>query len=523
MHREKIIFIFFAFFMPLWSYGQVFPNEGSVLNYRIVGFSFPLNKKASGYRIEIAAGNFNSEVSFTKNVIKTLHADTNRVIGEVPAFGKQYTWRISYVNRNAVSKDSVFHHFSTGTSRYVDSSRARLRILKKAERHKDAYVFLDQQRVLCDMNGNAVWYMPGTETTGEEFIVRDLKLSNSGTITYLAGNVTAQQAFEINYYGDILWQGPNNGSVSGDKTENYHHEFTRLKNGHYMVLGNEFGKVYVQATGDGHGQVLLEKEAVDKPGAVLISPYMPFGILIEYDQRGNLVWKWRSADYFKESDLFFFMSRKGAQSPDPHDNSFFFDSGKNTIYISFKNINRIVKISYPDGKVLNVYGETYEPGIRSQSTGMFSSQHACKVSQDGFLYLFNNNDRKFPEPPSVVMMREPVSKKDTLQKVWEYFCSTDMTDDKLNGEQPAQVSSSGGNVIELADRSFFVSVANTYGLAPFAHVFIVDRNKRLLWSAKPEKWNDIDKKWVPDPLYRASIVTQDELKQLIWSRETTDK
>ncbi len=36
------------------------------------------------------------------------------------------------------------------------------------------------------------------------------------------------------------------GAVSGDTEEHFHHEFTRLHNGHYMVLGNEYVQPLLQ-------------------------------------------------------------------------------------------------------------------------------------------------------------------------------------------------------------------------------------------------------------------------------------
>jgi len=91
------------------------------------------------------------------------------------------------------------------------------------------YIYLDGSRTLYDLNGNPVWFLPAKD--GME--IRDMKITPQGTITYLNGS----DIYDVNYDGNILWKGPNTSVVNGDSIEHYHHEFTRLSNGHYMVLG----------------------------------------------------------------------------------------------------------------------------------------------------------------------------------------------------------------------------------------------------------------------------------------------
>ncbi len=51
----SLLFFFFAA-MPIRLAAQVLPKDGSSLHYRIIGFSFPADKKATDYKIEIAQG-----------------------------------------------------------------------------------------------------------------------------------------------------------------------------------------------------------------------------------------------------------------------------------------------------------------------------------------------------------------------------------------------------------------------------------------------------------------------------------
>jgi len=463
---------------PLYLKAQIFPNEGCHLNFRIIGFSFP--KHPGNYNIQIANGYYNNQDSFKKNIFKTIPSQGNVTIAEVPNFGSQYTWRIASVDIHA--KADELHHFSTIICPEADTNNIRLKILQQAAKYKDAFVFLDGNKALYNMQGCPVWVMPEKlkETVNE---IRDLKISPQGTITFIAG----KDIFEINYHGDILWQGPNNGTVSGDKTEQYHHEFTRLSNGHYMVLGDE---IMTMATlNDNSSFVNLgDKPSFDSVNHVNL-PMVPFGTIIEYDEQGNVVWSWKSSKYYKQSDLVF-----SKENISLHENAFFFDEKEKMIYVSFRHISRVIKLKYPEGTVVNTYGEIFKPGVPGKGSGLFCGQHACKYSQIGCLFLFNNNGCNMGQAPKIKIFKEPLDGTGNLEKIWEYECA-------VEGNYPKDAPT-GGNVIELPDQSLFTSMGGEY-----SKVFIVNKEKKVLWSAIAEKWNPDEKKWITLVQYRASIIS----------------
>jgi len=506
-------------FLSFSLYSQILPKEGSNLNYRLIGFSFPANEKTSTYKIEIALGNYNTEDSFKKNIVKTISCKTNKIVGEVPAFGSQYTWR--FVTKNIAITKSALYHFSTQTSVYVDTNIMRFRVMHNAERFKDAYVFLDATRALYDMDGHPVWFLP--EKSGFEdgnILLRDLKISAFGTINFV---IDGHEAYDIDYNGNVLWKGPDNGIISGDSSEHYHHEFTRLTNGHYMVLGNEYSQVIIVYSLSGDSSLQLLPMNMPLPdGAKKILDSKPFGTIIEYDEKGKVVWSWKSSSYLNGSDILYHIAPDGSHDLGTNVNSFFFDEKEKAVYLSFKVINRVVKVKYPEGTIMNVCGESFKPQIGEQMKDLFCGQHSCKISRKGYLYLFNNNDCNWPATPSIVMMQQPVSEKDSIKKVWEYKCPTEQTNEEIQAHH--QITTAGGNVIELPDYSIFASVCNPYGkVSPYSKVFIVSHDKKILWSATPEKWNAEGKKWQPLPLYRASIITsRKDMEHLVWGEEIKD-
>ncbi len=505
MHRLSIVlFLFLTINSQIKS--QILPREGNILNYRRIGFAFPQMQKATGYQIEIAAGNYYREDSFKRNLIKTIDTKTTKIIGEVPSFGKQYTWRVIYITGLSKYKKGTFYHFSTGIIPGVDSTVTRFRILKHAEEYKDSYVFLDANKALFDMSGRPVWYLPNPETIDK--FVRDLKITRQGTITYV---IDDQGAYEINYNGDILWKGPDNGIVNGAASEHYHHEFTKLKNGHYMVLGTEFVLFKVPTLQDTSIVVISQSEL---PPGIVNANYRkaPMGTIIEYDRDGHVAWSWKSSKYFNGSDLFYRRGPDGGILIHTHENGFYFNEQDSVIFICFRDINRIIKIKYPEGYVMNTFGNIYRQGVMEGHNSMFCSQHSFKNSSKGYDYVYNNNICNYPALPQVIKLQEPISGKDSLKKIWEYNCTIE---GMLETKQDPSKFTSGGNVIELPDGSIFVSMST-----PYSKVFIVSEEKEILWSGLPEKWNQPENRWEPFPQYKASIITnKEDLEYLIWNSE----
>lgn len=530
MANKLVFFLLISLTACGKSFAQITPAEGRNLHYRIIGFSFPQQQNAVGYKVEIASGTYSNADSFSEKIIVSADGETNRIVAEVPSFSTSYTWRSVYKPKHGPAVESGLHHFSTFDP---DSfgSESILHITKAAEKYTDAYVFLDQSRALYDMNGKPVWYLPTTGEAGTHKVpVRDLKMTSRGTITYLQ---EGEEVYEINYDGDILWKGPNDGEISGNRKEHYHHEFTRLSNGHYMAMGGapaiQPNMIHPGPGGNMPGQEQNRhrqqmpgpnndrgrQNPRDTTGHILNkNPMMSLGTLIEYDEQGKVVWSWKSVNYFTGSDIFYYRDADGQRIRDVHMNSFYFDEQAKVIYVSFKNISRIIKIKYPEGTLLNTYGELYKTGVPMQGNGMFCYQHAIGAAPGGDIYLFNNNSCKPECAPEVVVLHQPGNATENPKKVWEYECPVQSLNLTLssrateNGE-----STTGGNVVRLADGSFFVSLC-----APYSKLLIVNKDKEILWSAEPARWNPTLKLYTAFPQYRSSIITnREDLEKLIWN------
>ena len=479
---------------------QLFPAEGLRLCYRIIGFSFPVTAGATKYMIEIDTGIHDTESDFEKSIVTTVSSEKNKIIAEVPFWGCTYTWRTVAIGKNNTETKSAMHHFMTKITEDVDTTFTRLRIIKSAEKYKDAYVFMDGARVLYDMKGNPVWFLPGTdEPRNRRAYPRDLKMSPKGTITFITG----LKPYEITYNGVIEWKHNENTA------DTFHHEFTRLNNGHYMAM--KFEDAYWPLPD------FADSIAHNAQDSSRFFRKANSNTVVEYDAQNNLVWRWSDYNYIINSDLIFRKTTDRMTDLDMHENSFYFDEQRKVVYLSFRNANRIIKIKYPEGNVLNTYGPIYHPDGSKTGNELFCGQHSCHLSQKGYLYLYDNNTCGESHMPKIIEMIEPGPGGRDLKKIWEYECAKD----DPGSEIPDSLQFiSGGNVLELPDQSMFVSM----GL-PYCKVFIVSQDKKILWSAIIERNDLATDKWKPPvELYRASIISsRKELEQLIWNAEKDDK
>ena len=468
---KRLLFSLQVSFFSVPSFAQMQPLNGDTLNYRLIGFSAPHAKEEVTYVFEIAEGYISTERDFKKaNPIKKT-SDSNRIIFTVPSFGKDYTWRVSLLNGRKKKRCLVpLSHFYVGTTRSVDTTRYRNHVVTPATIHKDLLVFVDHQKALLDMEGKPVWYLPIMPGVADSTTsIRDLKPTGRGTFTFLAD----YNGYEIDYDGNVLWQTPNTGMVSRDTSEHYHHEFTRLSTGNYMIYKFE---AWVRKDKEGNYWKKIE-----------------CGTLIEYDSSGNVVWSWRSSDVFTDEDLFTNKTPNGAVFTSTHQNGFHFDEKNKVIYVSFRDISRVMKIEYPSGKLLRSYGN--EGG--TDTTTLFRAQHSCFINSQGNLCLFDNHvpamrDRGQKGLTSYVkIFREPAGNSGPLTTIWEFPCNFDA--------HTGSLALRGGSVRELADNSLLVSMGSVN------RIFIVDPRKKVpLWNILLE-FKDINTNiWRPVGSYRVS-------------------
>jgi hypothetical protein len=460
------------------SIAQVYPAEASRLNYRLVVFSVPDITGNNICKLSIARGAYRKQQMFEKNIIRTLESSEPQLVTEVPDFDAVYTWQIEYGDNSK----TPLYHFSTTGSVLTDPARFRLSIIEDKYHDSAVYFFLDYARSMYNMNGEKVWYLPDIPgKLDSSSRVRDLKLSPFGTITFL----TDTSAYEVSYDGRLLWQAPPTGQGLY-----YHHEFSRLRNGNYMILGLD--EAYRKIPSDSL-TLYMNKDAVKREDGYY--KRILFSTILEYAPDKKLIWKWSAADYFTDTNLSMLRMENGTFMASIRMNGFYFNEEKRVIYAGFRDVSRILKISYPAGKLITAYGKH----TASSPSAPFSCQHSYNIDRNGDLLIYNNNVIRAERSTvsAIQIFKEPRYENDTLTKLWEYPCDID--------DKASSLSAREGNVAELPDGNIMCCMGTSQ------RIFVVGKNKEILFNALSEKWNRANNTWDKFPQYRISVFKRNDL------------
>jgi hypothetical protein len=478
-------------------YAAVYPAEGATSVAIRIPFVADEVSGATTYVFKIAGSHIVKEKIFEKNINIERSSTGRTMIIQVPSFGRDYSWRVEYYNGmgKKIGKSAIYH-FNTGSSK-VDSSveRHRVRVLTNKYTDSTFGFFLDYASTLYSIDGQAIWHVPDSiKGMGRKEQKRDLKLSRNNTVTFL----TSRSAFEMDHFGNVVGMSP---LMYKDRPFVFHHEFDLLKKGTYMSLGSEFvDKRTAQVDANGKAGDSMTKR-------------VEFGTVVEFDTAGK-IWEWKASEYFTTTEIRKQKLMNANFEPMMHMNAFYFDEEQGLIYVGFRNVNKIIKIKYPEKTVVAEYDGVTGDG----KNVVFQRQHSMNINRDGNLYLFNNNSGGYNNNlgmaesgqrsikdsiPGIVVLKEV--QRGALagyEKVWEFDCRD------LEEQGPLLVTN-GGNVVELPDGNYFVCMGTA------GRIFIVNKEKQVLYDAVVEKWSSTEEQWIRFPQYRAAPIYLKELDQLI--------
>lgn len=462
-----------------WAQRIQFPGASSRLNYTVIMFEYPQVPEAEQYHVQIA---YASDVRFSNPVRDVRSRSLAALIDSGLHFGKQYRWR--YAGETAKGKLlgwSPATEFEIMSSPLANPDSIRFRVSKfDTAQTQKGYIFSDVG-VIIDRSGNPVWFMPGYTKENQ---LRDLTLTPQGTITCLDSwsmprgipgtLVHLCHAMETNLLGKILWNGPNDGRISHDTVEYYTSEMTRLSNGNYLVTGGRF--VPVKAPSDTTKTVSIF-----------------YNTIIEYDRTGNILWNWQAQNYFDVRDVFAEWDGKARMMMPTHMNSVDIDEQNDCLYVSFRNVSRVIKIDRKSGNVLWSIGTKMASGEATYGDGLFSYQHTPRLLPNGNLLMYNNNTGTTPDKiSSVLELSLPDSAGNPPRKVWEFPC---------NFGSVAESFSPGQGAVELLPNGNILA-----GMGAVNRIFEIKRDKKIVWECFSEQYSPQSAWWAPITKYRMSFV-----------------
>jgi len=422
---------------------QYLPKDDAKLNYNQIYFEYPFNKDAKFYMVYITYDSIANPTN--KDFIVKKQEKSPLLLVKNLKLGKKYKWFVETTLRSNVKIKSNYFHFSILNTNMANPKLYRaIQHYNKKSKIQDGIIWCDQYRCAVDREGNIVWFM-ATEHLDliNAKVVRDIKLYPDGSMTFIHQPNASRTDINLN----SIWKAPYKGTISESEKEDYHHAFTVLPNGNYMILGNE----KVKFSND-----TATSDAVN------------FCNIIEFDTIGNIVWSWRMKDYFPYDYLISSMIQTENGIADPHANSFTIDEKNNAIYLSFRDISRIIKIDKRTKKIIASYGVKLKDEDDVFETDLFRLQHDIQLLENNDMLIFNNNDIDKGKTSCIEIVHFPISKKDSFQLKWKF----DLNYDK---ESLGKIQRMGGVKIMPNGNYLICEGSNN-------RVVEINRNKEILWD-----------------------------------------
>ena len=443
---------------------QINPRQGAKINYTQVMFECEKVKGADIYLFQLTDSN---DTEFNHFFLQQKDSSTATLISGLK-FGTKYLWRYAGLKAGQPPVWKGPYHFEIISDQLLDYNLLTLAVTKNdSTANAGGLIINDCTHSIIDRNGNMVWYLPKITwhpVMNKKMIemkpqIMDMRLTPAGTVTCLVNT----SATETDLDGNKLWTAPDDGQVSGSNTEFYNHNFERLPNGHYMVLGGEqwrklpaykdtaavYNKYPSRKVINGH-----ECGEVELP------------TIMEYDKNGHVTWSWNSESYF---DPNVFDTTLSVLERKPHVNAFSVDKKDEFVYMGFRNISRIIKIEKKTGKVVDCWGDKSTNPAPCEFVELHR-QHGTNILDDGTIAVFNNND--YPDKDTfacVLFISQQPSDSSKNYIAWKFPCDFDSLDRHINR--------SGGNVEQLKNGNFLICTGN------MNRILEVTRNKKIVWEA----------------------------------------
>ncbi len=457
---RQLLFLFLLLICRT-SFGQYAPKDGADLNFNTVCFEFPWVKDADLYELVIY------EDEPWKSETHTSFA--NKIILDELSFGSVYYWKIISKKNNKQLSESELMHFTLLKPSSKDDIRF-IRFNQKLSLCSDELFIYDYAGVMMNRKNEISWFMPARlQGMPPMKGIRDLKMTTDGT--FLA--IIDSMAFEFDPTGKILWQAPNSGEISHMKTEDYHHDFQKLPNGNYMILGTE--RIRKQFKG--------EKD----------STTFDSGTIIEYSPTGNVVWYWRASSFFTDELLAQRKKEDGRVNGATHMNSFHVDG--NNIYVGFRDASWILKIDKASKKVVELYGG-HDSGLPNHfGKELFLFQHDTQLLKNGTSMAVVNNDSI--KTPGVVSSLVVFSLGDDIHDKGDLLFRFPFNFDKHSDGKSLKL----GNVTELSNGNYLVNMGALNRVAE------IQPDGNVVWDCFTEKYDSLKHVWRPFQQYRVATTS----------------
>lgn len=292
--------------------------------------------------------------------------------------------------------------------------------------------------VAVNAQGEIVWYY---KTDHQVF---DPVALQNGNFAYLAHRANGLM-YEADMLGNVVASRYSTGvpkDVPADsipiETDTIHHSFEQMPNGNFLILSTEVRHFDAYPASESHvpaptaasnviGDIVLEVE----PNGKIVRQFKLFDLIdpmrIGYDSLGTGFYQETYAEVHKSPGKDW-----------SHSNSIFYDPKTDSVLISVRHIDAVVKLNMTTGKVVWILGNHDDWSEAEQKLLLEPvgdnlqwqyHQHAAKLTPQGTVLLFDNGnyrarpgqERQKPEDSYSRAVEYKVDEQNmTVEQVWAY-------------------------------------------------------------------------------------------------------
>lgn len=409
------------------------PLDHSILTSKYVYFQWQSVPDVELYQLHIATIDSGK---FEDNLIISLNDNTHgRLEKNSLEFGNNYRWRVRAVTMLGDTLNWSNEHYF-GIVVLPDSIRegftpsvAKLEAMQPGLTISSPFGI----PVGIEHDGEVVWYLPGERhwNNGQWALSQ---LANGNFISLHRGGI---RIFNVN--NDTL------NYINPAEFRGMHHEVVRTSNRNYLTLIPSLR--WLPAGND--------------------SIYWKADRIIELNVDGDLIWSWDCWDYLSTEDF-----DRGEYNNVPprgifdwtHANAAFLNKREDAIYLSLRNLSRIVKIAYPCGEIIWSMGQQMASGDIDFGTELeFFRQHSPEVLEDESILLYDNHwiFGEIGKFSRAIKIGINMDNDDSARLEWQYEHQFSRTQGDVNRLD-------NGNILINTGSSFFF--------------YEVDRSGEIIWE-----------------------------------------
>jgi len=337
------------------------PTDGRSIYSKYVLIAWEQVSSAEFYQLQICKPN--GESPFDEPEVDLFDSTHAIIVKSGLDFGNEYLWRTrAFLTTGDTSIWSETNHFQI--VELPDSVRNAYEISMHMPDQVSPGIIVSSPFGVpngFENDGEVVWFLPGeTHWTNGQWALSQLPNGDWVSIHHHGIRI-------FNIENDTLLFLRSNPQV------NIHHDVVLKSDGNFFAI--KYASQWVVTDGD---SLMWRSDDI-----------------IEMNPNNEIVWIWRTFDHLSLDD---FDPDELATVPPrgvfdwTHSNACYFNESENAIYLSIRNLSRIVKIEYPSGNIIWQMGRDMPSGDVDFGHDLdFHRQHSPEIQEDGSLLLFDNH------------------------------------------------------------------------------------------------------------------------------------